>query len=477
MNMRLFSKRNVPETLIGRIWKSPLDRMSYFWWGVILMAVKYNLDRLIAKTLFGRSWYIWNYFKPSDFANIGSIPPDDQGFYLVLLVTALPFLFLGTVLTVCRLRSAGLPLPLFLFFFVPIINLSFFALLCVMPAKESVSVLLEEPVSRRWLPVSAVGSAVFSTVVVGLIGVALVFLSTEGLGSYGWGLFVALPFTMGLVSVLLYAGRQHRSLNSCLAVSVLPILFCAIGLLFIAVEGVICIVMAAPIAVVLAIFGGLLGFMIVGIRHKGAHPAVTLLILLAVPFTMGMEQRAGDKLPMLFVTSSVVINAPPEKVWPNVISFSPIPPQRDWVLHSGVAYPTQARIDGQGVGAIRHCIFTTGEFLEPIEVWDQPHRLRFSVADQPEPLEELSPYGHLDAPHLHGYLESHEGELRLIALPGGKTRLEGTTWYTDRISPTPYWQIWSDMLIHHIHLRVLNHIKALSEQTAGNFTPSPSQPS
>jgi hypothetical protein len=115
------------------------------------------------------------------------------------------------------------------------------------------------------------------------------------------------------------------------------------------------------------------------------------------------------------------------------------------------------------VGAVRHCIFNTGEFIEPIEVWNEPHLLRFSVAHQPEPMEELSPYPHIKTPHLHGYLQSHEGELRLTALPDGKTLLEGTTWYTDRIWPSQYWQLWSDMIIHHIHLRVLNHIKAISE--------------
>jgi len=79
-------------------------------------------------------------------------------------------------------------------------------------------------------------------------------------------------------------------------------------------------------------------------------------------------------------------------------------------------------------------------------------------------MEELSPYPHLKTPHLHGYLQSHESELRLTALPGGRTLLEGTTWYTDRIWPSQYWETWSDLMIHHIHLRVLYHIKNLSEQ-------------
>jgi hypothetical protein len=297
-----------------------------------------------------------------------------------------------------------------------------------------------------------------------LAGVGLAYLSTNVLQNYGWGLFVALPFAMGLVSVLIYAGRQKRSFWSCMGVALLPIVFAGLCLLVVAVEGLICLIMAAPIGLVLSLVGGVVGYLIVGNRHAPLHPAAMMLVLMAVPFTMGMEKQAADQPPLFSVTSSVVIDASPEQVWPNVVSFTPIPDQRDWILHTGVAYPIRARIDGQGVGAIRHCIFTTGEFVEPIEVWDENHLLRFSVTAQPEPMEELSPYPHLKTPHLHGYLQSQEGELRLTALPEGKTLLEGTTWYTDQIWPSRYWQIWSDLVIHRIHLRVLDHIKNLSEQ-------------
>ena len=449
---------------------STIDHWPYFWWGCALMAIKYNLDRAIAWFGFGRPWYLWNYIKPHGFAAIDAVPPNDRTFYVILLLTSLPFLISGIVLTLRRLRSAGLPLGLCLLFFVPVINLIFFAFLCVIPARKA---LAPRRQTARWiflLPTSAGGSALVSMLIVGVVGAGLAYFSTEALRNYGWGLFVALPFAMGLVSVLIYAGPKRRSLASCLLVATLPILFSGLCLLAVAAEGAICLVMAAPIGLVLALFGGMVGYIIVGNRAAPLSPASMLLVLASVPLTMGMEQRADEAPPLLSVTTSVVIDATPEQVWPNVISFSPIPSQREWILHTGVAYPTQARIVGRGVGAIRHCIFTTGEFVEPIEVWDEPRRLRFSVADQPEPMEELSPYPHLKTPHLHGYLQSREGELRLTAMPHGMTLLEGTTWYTDQIWPTQYWQVWSDLMIHHIHLRVLNHIKNLSEQrrTKGN---------
>ena len=450
----------------------PLDRGPYFWWGFALMAIKYNLDRAVAWFGFQHQWYFWNYVKPHNFADINTVPPSDQHFYVVLLLSSLPFLILGLGLTLRRLRSAGLRLELCLLFFVPVINLLFFAVLCVLPAKR-VALSRATKVGtiapgrsgggrRSWLPTSAIGSAVASTIIVGSIGSAFAVFSTQVLQNYGWGLFVGLPFAMGLVSACIYGARTKRSFKSCQLVAALSILFCGLCLFVADVEGIICLIMALPIGVGLSLVGADVGYLIVRNRNDPINSATMMLVLLFVPLTMGMEKQAAEEPPLFSVTSSVVIVAPPEKVWPNVISFSAIPPERDWILHTGVAYPTQARIDGTGVGAIRHCIFTTGEFVEPIEVWDAPRRLRFSVAAQPEPMEELSPYPQLKTPHLHGYLESHEGELRLTALPDGKTLLEGTTWYTDRIWPSFYWQFWSDLIIHRIHLRVLNHIKNLS---------------
>jgi hypothetical protein len=122
-----------------------------------------------------------------------------------------------------------------------------------------------------------------------------------------------------------------------------------------------------------------------------------------------------------------------------------------------------ARIEGAGVGAIRYCEFSTGPFVEPITRYDRPTRLSFDVIAQPPPMFEWSPYRNLHPPHLDGYIRSVAGEFRLIALPGGRTRLEGSTWYELDIAPHDYWQVWADTMIHHIHLRVLEHVKRLSE--------------
>ncbi|HLK04185.1 MAG TPA: hypothetical protein VKT53_07055 [Candidatus Acidoferrum sp.] len=78
-------------------------------------------------------------------------------------------------------------------------------------------------------------------------------------------------------------------------------------------------------------------------------------------------------------------------------------------------------------------------------------------------MNELTPYSHIEPAHMHGYFESHQGQFLLTELPGGRTRLEGTTWYSHTMWPEQYWHFWSDYIIHHIHLRVLRHIKKQTE--------------
>lgn len=163
--------------------------------------------------------------------------------------------------------------------------------------------------------------------------------------------------------------------------------------------------------------------------------------------------------------ASIEVKAPPEQVWQQVVAFTEIPPPTEMMFRAGIAYPIRGEITGRGPGAMRRCIFSTGAFLEPIEVWDEPRLLKFGVIASPAPLNELTPYGHIEARHLHGYFISEEGQFLMTALPDGGTRLEGTTHYRNAMWPAAYWHIWSDHIIHRIHLRVLNHIKEAAEQS------------
>ena len=77
---------------------------------------------------------------------------------------------------------------------------------------------------------------------------------------------------------------------------------------------------------------------------------------------------------------------------------------------------------------------------------------------------EWSPYRHVRAPHVEGYMVSKGGEFRLVPLGPHRTRLEGTTHYTLAIYPELYWIPYAEGLLHGIHRRVLQHIKSEVER-------------
>jgi len=234
-------------------------------------------------------------------------------------------------------------------------------------------------------------------------------------------------------------------------------------LLLVAFEGLICLLMAAPLALALALIGALAGHAVQTGRWRGTSPQLYCVPVLAIPLMLGTEHLCDSPPPLLKVTSAVEIDAPPERVWQNVVRFAELPPPTETLFKLGIAYPIRAEINGHGAGAVRHCVFSTGAFVEPINTWDEPRLLRFSVTQNPAPLQEWTLYHEIYPAHLHGFLVSRQGQFLLQPLPGGHTRLEGTTWYHHTMWPVGYWQFWSDHIIHSIHLRVLNHVKRLSE--------------
>jgi uncharacterized membrane protein YhaH (DUF805 family) len=440
-------------------WDGTLDRRSYAIWGCGLFALKYNLDRTVAAA-FGHPWSVFRYLVEPTSASLLAVGGADVTFYVALVALALPFIYVGVGMTLRRLRDAGLPQGVVAVFFLPLINLLFFIALAIAPPRQA-----EGATSSRWLdaaiPRSAPGAAALALATTTVAGVALTLLAVNGLGQYGWGLFVGVPFTLGLAAVVLYGYHQPRGFAECLVVAELAVAFLGLGLLAVAAEGVFCLVMAAPIGGVLAALGGAVGYMMQA-RPGTAQTLVALLVCL--PGLMGAEAAADRQPPLIAVTTAVEVDAPPAAVWEHVIAFSELPPAQDWIFtRAGIACPLRATIAGRGVGAVRHCVFTTGPFIEPITTWDPPRRLAFDVTAQPPAMTETSPWGKIAAPHIDHFLVSEHGQFLLAPLPGGRTRLEGTTWYRHRIWPVAYWQPWSDAILHHIHGRVLAHVKALAE--------------
>ena len=277
-------------------------------------------------------------------------------------------------------------------------------------------------------------------------------------GIYGWTIFLLLPGVLGATASWVVRPATGSGAASAGAIAVIA---AACLLLLLGLDGLLCIAMALPLTVPLGALGALLVYLAASSQYRTR--GVTMVLLLS-PASVLYDAKAPPRV--FEVRTTITVAATPEQVWKQVVSFSDLPEPREWFFHAGLAYPKRAHIDGSGPGAVRYCEFSTGPFVEPIEVWDEPRLLRFRVTENPAPLEEWSPYATVRPKHLHGYLVSERGQFRLTPLANGHTLLEGSTWYQHGLWPVEYWRWWSDAIIHRIHWRVLNHVRMLAERAS-----------
>src|SRR5713226_7907258 len=305
-------------------WDGRVGRKTYAIVGVAGLAIKHFVDHFIAAGFF-HAYGFFNYWAPlGRGAHLTRLTADEGKFLATMLLVAMPFIWVGLSMTVRRLRDAGQPVWLVVLFFFPILNLLFFLLLCFLPSREQA----EREEAAPWpavgpldgvIPRSQLGSAVLSIVLTTAIGLVFVLVGTAVIGAYGWSLFVALPFCLGLFAVLLHSYHGPRDYGACISVALLPVGLLGLLLLLVAIEGLICILMAAPLALGLAALGGSLGYYIQGNYWGAKHGAAMLsVVLFAMPAVFGMEHAAAFEVPAFVVRTSIDVKASPEQVWQEV---------------------------------------------------------------------------------------------------------------------------------------------------------------
>lgn len=453
--------------------RKPLGRVPYFTAGSALFVLKFLLDSLLA-LFYGQPYSPMIYVRPSGSPLLH--PPKDPGYWLAMWAMALPFIAVGLILTLRRLQDARMPPALSLLFFLPFLNLLFFLACALLPSREPVSGTQEGSAAIVERPPPKLGRTPAVWIAAGsgaVLGLASAALSIDVLEVYGAGLFLGAPVICGFVTSTVFCALHAPSKKGVALSTLLSLGLCAFVAVTFALEGFVCIVMAAPLVTVGALLGSFLGFRCFAAR-RGTPGAVTGTALLLLPVTILVEGLAPlAAAPPRPVESRVMVAASPEIVWRNVIRFPPLAPSQGWIFRMGVAEPVAAEISGEGPGALRRCRFTTGDFLEPIEIWNPGRELSFSVASSPDPMRELTLWNGIRPPHLDGYLESTRGQFLLRSMPGGRTLLIGRTWYRTNMAPEAYWRLWADPIIHAIHLRVLEHVARLAEREEGGTITGP----
>jgi hypothetical protein len=296
------------------------------------------------------------------------------------------------------------------------------------------------------------------TLVANAIGGCLLFAVTWVVGAYrehdvsaliAWPSFFLVPFLVGLIAAWFWR-RIHRTI----ARSTLDALFVTlVGLAAAAIilrEGIVCLVIVSPALYVFILCGVLLGR--VWFRPNYSKLQLTIFPLLAL-MTFGESLYHSEQ--QAVVTDVILIHAPPARVWPHVLAFPEIPdPPGYWIFRLGLPYPTQTTNGGNFVGADRQCIFSNGVLIkERVAEFVPDEKLTFDVAEQPAD------------PEAYGHITLHRGQFVLRDNHDGTTTLTGSSWYTLHVRPRWYFDRWTRDMTRAVHLRVMNHIRRLSEES------------
>ena len=279
-------------------------------------------------------------------------------------------------------------------------------------------------------------------------------------------LLVIVPLvTAGIAGFL--SSRAGRTLSQSIGAAFLTLTAILTILGFAAMEGVICILMAAPFVGLLGIIGALLGHWLATLTSRPAYQVQSAAWLAVIVCAVGESVTPPAPLEDV-VTSEVIINATPSQVWKQLKDIRDLPAPTEPLFVLGVAHPVETYVIGEGgVGAERICRLSTGDMPERITVWKPEQELQFVVLDTPATMREATFFGReLEAAHLHGTYTSLEGGFRLEALTDGRTRLTGNSRYLLTIAPASYWNLWTRHIVGQVQLRVMNHVKAKAEAAA-----------
>jgi hypothetical protein len=213
-------------------------------------------------------------------------------------------------------------------------------------------------------------------------------------------------------------------------------------------EGIICLIIVFPLFFVTQLLGVILGRE--WFRSDPTHLRLSVLVLL--PLLVVGELAIRQDCTSV-VTDSIVIDAPPAVVWPQITSFPAIPAKPDyWLFKLGLPYPIATTSAGDFVGASRECIFSSNAvFKETVVSIDPQKELTFSIDELP------------NDPELIGHLTPQKGQFVLSDNGDGTTTLTGHTWYTLHVRPLWYFDWWTHHIFREVHLRAMNDIKRRAE--------------
>jgi hypothetical protein len=282
------------------------------------------------------------------------------------------------------------------------------------------------------------------------------------LGLMSLTFLVLVPAAMGFVTVFVMERGAPRRWAAWVFAPFVPVVLALVITMLLNIEGMICVAMLLPVALLAAAAGGVAGGLVARGRMRPGHEV--LGVALVLPLVLGVvESRAPSVRAVHEVRSAVSIRASPERVWAEIARVPAIAPEELpalWTHRIGFPRPVEATLSHEGPGAVRHATFEHGvAFLETVDTWEPGRRLAFGIRAESVPPEALDEHVTIGG----AYFDVLRGEYVLEPSVEGGTQLVLTS--THRLSThfNPYAALWVDAVMSDIQRGILDVVRRRAE--------------
>ena len=291
---------------------------------------------------------------------------------------------------------------------------------------------------KLWLPGLALS----------IFGGMALYLALLPLTGFGWAATLVVPLSAG--AILGYCCRVRVFLLVLLAGVLATGMF--FGCISAHYTGLLCGLMLAGIGLGPITIGLLLG---AGLRQSLKRSRfdqrwhLPLIAFLLLPLLAGLTERLTYRAAAAeTVGTTVVIEAPAERVWQAIRFYENVPGPPPPLFRLGMPRALNTTGRAAAVGDVRTCVYDKGRLGKRVTEVEPGRRLAFRVVEQGFERHSMTLVG---------------GGFALQALPGDVPRTRVTLWTTYRphLAPRWCWRRFEELTVHTLHRHVL---RAMAEE-------------
>lgn len=276
------------------------------------------------------------------------------------------------------------------------------------------------------------------TALYGILGLLLLHFHWA---DYGWGLFVILPFCIGIAGGL--TAKPEDALKGIL--NSLLVLFLVI--LVTAVEGVVCLLLMLPIFGLAVGIGFLIGRPIrrafLARYNKLRVQLIPLVLFLSV---VSVENQVSEPEEVIYeVSSEIILPYSPIEVYDAIKSVDTLIAEKPFLMRLDLPVPQKCILEKEEVGALRICYFEGGRIIERITELEPGKILKMDVIDY-----ELTGREWLGFKEAIYYFEP---------IGASSCKMTRISTYTTDLYPRPYWEPLERIGIEQEHEYVFRNLQ------------------